>query len=86
MAKDNQEPLKEGNALSMEFLEYLAELSEVDGRFIGPQDLANTDCEIPKTNNESIENNELNDGETNEPKKNVDTPRTQNNEECKSRD
>ncbi len=86
MAKDNKEPLKEGHALSMEFLEYLAELSEVDGQFIGPQDLVNSDCDLPKANNESLENNGLNDGQANEPKKNVDTPKTEHNEECKSRD
>ena len=42
-AQQNQQKLP-----SILFLEYLAEMTEVDGQLIGPQDIAESQCEFAK--------------------------------------
>lgn len=54
--------------LSIEFLEYLADMSDVNGQLIGPQDLAQLDCNERDIQMNHSENEELKHGQEPKPK------------------
>lgn len=77
---------QENELPSIAFLEYLAEMKEVDGKFYGPQDIDIAPCLLPKQKQEElpheIENN-INDKENVQAKKGKSSA---NALECKPHD
>lgn len=84
-ASENQNESQRVQVLSMAFLEYLADMSEVDGKLIGPQDIPSNKCinqQQPLTRHEDKkENSEIDNSE-----QKAFEPTKKTEEECKSHD